>query len=64
MATKACVTRLLVLYRAKIDPKACDKGIVVFQAANMAIKVCLKSETKILLKVRGKSQQSKNLGRF
>jgi hypothetical protein len=23
------------------DPKACDKGVVVFQVANMATEVCL-----------------------
>ena len=64
MATEACVRRPLVLYCAKIDPKACDKGVVVFQAANIATEVCLKSGTKVLLKVRGKSPQSKNLDGF
>ena len=64
MAKEACVRRLLVHQSAKIDPKACDKGVVVFQATNMATEVCLKSGTKILLKVRGKSPQSKILGRY
>ena len=42
MATEACVRRLLVLLSAKIDQKACDKCVVVFQVAKMATEVCVR----------------------
>ena len=35
-----------MLLSAKIDPKACDKGVIVFQFANMATEVCRKSNGK------------------